>query len=1071
MLKKKQLGGFSLPPSLMTLFEDGSPTFEQVMALAPQLDAMGGTDVFSRAFAEDNPNLIGGAVASQGALATATAANPLRTPEEIEDEAKKRTFLGIGKKRATRKLEEENQRKAIENQMTGIRTNVQDTQMLANAAQMFDMLGSWFGQQGGNPFQPTGSPQTPPTPGVGTINRRSFVPEPLGTPGEIAYPTPGDMAATIRKRIMSLPDNKEGRAKLMEYLSMAGYPLEGKTPDEQIKNFKKQGGYNISPSKGPTPNIDDDLRNFVAEEVSSIQYYTSGGADGRELREMQGGGNVFDPYKPAPGLGTALVQEKGVTDTRSGVMRAHDKLIGEAKVKAEALVEKMAGVSKVPHGQDYNGLQHAAAAMYTASKQGPVMSPLRAGYTLGLGLAHEIAVPNEVYETVTDLVNNGIGTAIGALPVPIKTKEALLKKAFEAGALGVGKVLEPEEMQQGGAVSKLGYSDNSPYRGMPAIDIPGNNITMENTGMPLLAVPDAGAPRVMAPYSGNHVFPGASTVKEIPMPMKKGGRKFRKIPMYQMGNGPAQEMPPMAVQLEEGEVFSTPELDIIDTNAREKHKQMDKDLITDIMGPENYVFSADPRMTVSRKRAEDVSLGLSAVKYEEGEIGEMPVEITAADIMDEKVEKMIIADYVKAIRRKYPISDREDVFARKTNEANKGSRLPYMAAATLFNEEKRTKGKAPMSGFVSNYENRFDKSYTSMAGIDVDAADEGEVGAMGVMPGPTVQPTKAGPPEIPKGQEGLDFAGIGSLANLAGQIFGVFTNASNRKTARRALQNDVPNIDKLARTQGTYSDLAYGAQAAGLMQDPTVDAPQYDTTQLDARRRNVSPSLFQLAAARAMAGNRPFLDAAFANSGDFATAVNAYSSVQAPALGMLADLGMREVETNLGLENTYRDMKQNLGERQELADVTARNATRTNANRLTGAMGQTMAGAIGSRGKIEASRQNAHRANAFAQAQAKIDANAAATQAVQNVGATMTNAGYVLDQTGWFGNQGAGVDNNVAFTPPPTYQSGQIGAFGALPATPDGAYGMPNMVPEGYVPQRMVGPNGEWVWGYVPINQ
>lgn len=888
--RKKQfggLGGFSFPPALMGLFEEGAPTFDQVMSLAPQLDAAAGTDVFSRAFAADDPSIITGEVWGQGAMAQATQENPLRTQQEIEEEVKKRTFLGIGKKKARRKLEEENAQRAMNNQVQGVSNLISNTQNFANANQIFDMLGNWFGQQGGNPFTEGFYPKAGPTDETGVI-----------------YPEVTALAETARRQVMELDDTKEGRRKAVAYLAELGFKTEGDTPEDVIKNFNAQAGVNISPSKGPSSALTDDFKRWLADERAAM-LYAGNGIDRAALKRMQAGG-----------------------------------------------------------------------------------------------------------------------------------------------------------------VAQLGYADNSPYKNMPSIDIPGNNITMQNTGMPLLAVPDAGAPRVMPPYSGTHMFPGATSVKEIPMKMKKGGRKKHRVPMYQMGSAP-EATPPMAVQLEEGEVFSTPQLDIIDTNAREKHKDMKSDVITDVLSPENYVFSADPKVKITRKRAEDISFGLGPVEYEEGEIGELPKEITAADIMDDNVREMIVADYVKAVRRKYPTSEREDVFSKKTNAANKTSRIPYLAAATLVNEEKRTKGKEPMTGFVSNYEDQYEKAYTATSGQEV---EEGEYAVFGQMPGPKVTPSTVAPAEPVSmggggqggqgGGGGLDLFGIGQLANLAGQIFGVFQSSANGRTARKALQADIPRINEVASTQGLHSDLSYGAQRAGLTgQDPTVSAPQFDSTQLDARRRNVSPSLFQIAAGRAMAGNRPFLDAAFENSGDFATAVNAYSSVQAPALGMLADLGMREVETNLGLENTYRDMKQNLGERQEIADVTAENATRSNANQLTGALGQTMGKAISSRGRIAADRLNALRTNALQQAQAKIDANAAVTGAVQNVGATATGVGYMLDN---MGNpttpvQGQGVNNNVDFS------STGIPAYGGpqMPTAPGGPSGLVGSTPEGYWPAFV---NGQWIY-------
>lgn len=824
---KRQFGGFNLPSSLTGLFAEGTPTFDQVMALAPQLDTAAGTDIFSRAFAEDNPDLITGAVMKQGAMAQATEANPLLTPEQIssqaEETAKKKSFLGIGKKRQKRLAEQgllqQNQVAQQMNQLQGSVNQISNNQNLAGATELLGMLETWMGQRGGNPSQV--QPQAVP-------------------PGQekITWEEAEKLTADDAEFIKSLKDDKVGRGYVDGLLLDMGFEAG---PDA-VKKYKEIQGLNVSPKKGADNKIDAALLDWLSGHYKHFQY-SQWGLDPRKLQELQTGGKAM-----------------------------------------------------------------------------------------------------------------------------------------------------------------LGYSDNSPYKYLPEIDIPGNNITMANTGMPLVGIPDVGQPRVMAPYSGEHNFPGASQVKEVPMTqMKKGGRKkTRTVPYYQVGGGGEQaqeemQAPPVGVQLEEGELFATDQLDIIDVNARKKHKNMKKDDITDVLRGTDYVFSDDPTIKVTRKRAEDVSFGLPPVHYKEGEIGEVPKEITAADIIPDGEEEMILADYVKEIRKTYKMSDREDdVFSRKTNDANKASRVPHLAAAVLFNEEKRTKGKSPMTGFASKFENRFENAYTSGAGVDM---DQNQHVAFGEIPYESAE-TSAGVPEgktggrmVPKGQFGLD--GVGQIANLAGDILGIFTSAANGRTARRALAADRPQINQLAQTEGMYSDLSHGAQMAGLVaQDPTVNAPQYDPTQLNARPRNVSPSLFQLASARAMAGNKPYLDAVMENAGDFSEAVNAYSPVQAAAQGTLADLGMREVEKNLELETQYRDMKQGFDDRQTLADTTAANATRTNANQLTGALGQTAGSAIGSRGRIAANRINSLRQNSLQAAQAKIDANAATTAAIQNAGASAANTGF-----------------------------------------------------------------------------
>jgi len=88
-----------------------------------------------------------------------------------------------------------------------------------------------------------------------------------------------------------------------------------------------------------------------------------------------------------------------------------------------------------------------------------------------------------------------------------------------------------------------GYSDNSPYNNSKYIPIPGNIIDMSNTSRPIVGIPDNGKPKVMAPNSGSHTFPGASMVVETPFEIKRSSKKKYSNPKkykpdeYQMGGG------------------------------------------------------------------------------------------------------------------------------------------------------------------------------------------------------------------------------------------------------------------------------------------------------------------------------------------------------------------------------------------------------------------------------------------------------------------------------------------------------------------------------------------------------
>lgn len=75
--------------------------------------------------------------------------------------------------------------------------------------------------------------------------------------------------------------------------------------------------------------------------------------------------------------------------------------------------------------------------------------------------------------------------------------------------------------QQNKNISKLGYSDNSPYKNRDYIPIEGNNITMAKTGKSLTAIPLDEWDNILgihdlSPYSGEYEFEGADRVLEIP---------------------------------------------------------------------------------------------------------------------------------------------------------------------------------------------------------------------------------------------------------------------------------------------------------------------------------------------------------------------------------------------------------------------------------------------------------------------------------------------------------------------------------------------------------------------------
>lgn len=91
------------------------------------------------------------------------------------------------------------------------------------------------------------------------------------------------------------------------------------------------------------------------------------------------------------------------------------------------------------------------------------------------------------------------------------------------------------KLKKGGDIQRQGYKDNSRYKNRPFIDIHSNNITMDGVSQRLLARTDTGQERILEPNSGNHYFPGANVVREIPLedipsyflPSTKGLNKYQ----------------------------------------------------------------------------------------------------------------------------------------------------------------------------------------------------------------------------------------------------------------------------------------------------------------------------------------------------------------------------------------------------------------------------------------------------------------------------------------------------------------------------------------------------------------
>jgi len=132
-----QLGGLNLP-DLSNIQNIDWTNYDSVLqgaANVGQGNLIG--DNLPNAIGQDNPDLLYQSLIPKLAVAQANN-NPLYTPDQIEEEAKRRTFLGIGKRRAVRKLQAENQ--AYNTNQAGIASK-QATGTFGQGQGLLDLLG------------------------------------------------------------------------------------------------------------------------------------------------------------------------------------------------------------------------------------------------------------------------------------------------------------------------------------------------------------------------------------------------------------------------------------------------------------------------------------------------------------------------------------------------------------------------------------------------------------------------------------------------------------------------------------------------------------------------------------------------------------------------------------------------------------------------------------------------------------------------------------------------------------------------------------------------------------------
>jgi hypothetical protein len=271
----------------------------------------------------------------------------------------------------------------------------------------------------------------------------------------------------------------------------------------------------------------------------------------------------------------------------------------------------------------------------------------------------------------------------------------------------------PPTAKYGGYINTTGYTPGTSTFNNPFNIIPSGKITMGKTPFPVMGKSlETGETKIMKPGK-NYNFKNTKHVLEIPQ-FQMGGQPTEEMTMFNNSGESdfdlssylpfilddarntlnAGNRPLIEIQAEKGEYIMSPMGDVVKVAAKKKHKNMDKDEVSDVTAEGNYVLSNDKKMAIKKKssKMEDIKLGYSQVYYKEGELNKVPVKYTMADVEPNKV-KYTPAQMAKKIADKFPVTDMEkDPFAKRAQVENKLSRIPYLNI--LRNLSERKKGNA-----------------------------------------------------------------------------------------------------------------------------------------------------------------------------------------------------------------------------------------------------------------------------------------------------------------------------------------------------------------------------------------
>lgn len=169
----------------------------------------------------------------------------------------------------------------------------------------------------------------------------------------------------------------------------------------------------------------------------------------------------------------------------------------------------------------------------------------------------------------------------------------------------------------------------------------------------------------------------------------------------------------IAIQTELDEFMLLPDGSLVNTNAKSKHKDMDKDQVTDFVPESTIIFSEEKKFSPKKLSKEENFLGWGVQKYKEGEIGAEIERIELTDIIGDK--KMSYSEAAKKVGKMYPVNNdnKGDVITEITNMENMVNRLDILKKLADMQDPIKDQGKFP-GGTTSKGVSKIDDMFSNV---------------------------------------------------------------------------------------------------------------------------------------------------------------------------------------------------------------------------------------------------------------------------------------------------------------------------------------------------------------------